>query len=91
MEWLKIVELLLPILLKVIEDCPEERAVRMMRRGGFFARMRINSALQECLPDLTDAALSRLGELSEAELTDLYAAAVAAKAERSAGPPPSET
>lgn len=82
MPWLAIIEMLLPMLLKLLEDCPEDRAVALLKRRGWFVRMRINQGLQDCLPELCDAALDRLASMNDDDFRELVQAAASAKEAR---------
>lgn len=81
--WLEIVEMLLPILLKILEDSPEDQAVGHMKRRGLFFRLRLANAMRaEVLPKLMEAVDTRLSEMSDSELQELVVEAKAAKAAR---------
>lgn len=84
--WLQIIEMLLPILLKIIEDSPDDQALAHMKRRGLFFRLRVANALRgEVVPRLMEALEQKLASMSDDEMQEVISMAKAAKEQRGAG------
>ena len=66
-----LIEVLLPILLELLEDSPEQEALANMKNPGLYVRLRIKSKLRGLTDVLADAAVEKLKSLTDEERLEL--------------------